>query len=244
MSNPIMKALPTIVCLLLLLSLTACHRGDKSQENGVESHSTLARGSFDTHSAKKEPCLVYYPGRTIRYSDKFRDKNDLHLAAAASIGLKHGPKDRADAKKMKKDLREIKTNKNYVVDELTHSVPYLVPKAAAELDTIGVGFADILKRNDLPHYRFRVTSVLRTQDDIRRLQRSGNVNSVSNSAHCYGTTFDIAYLHYDKVTDTLDSVPEDNLKLVLGQVLLNEQRKGRIYVKYEWKQCCFHITCR
>lgn len=37
---------------------------------------------------------------------------------------------------------------------------------------------------------------------------------------------------------------QDNLKLVLGQVLLNEQRAGRIYVKYEWQQACFHITCR
>jgi hypothetical protein len=30
----------------------------------------------------------------------------------------------------------------------------------------------------------------------------------------------------------------------LGQVLLNRQRRGRIYVKYEKKQSCFHITCR
>ena len=32
---------------------------------------------------------------------------------------------------------------------------------------------------------------------------------------------------------------EDNLKLVLGQVLLNHQRAGKIYVKYEWKQILF-----
>jgi hypothetical protein len=37
---------------------------------------------------------------------------------------------------------------------------------------------------------------------------------------------------------------QDNLKLVLGQVLLNEQRAGNIYVKYEKKQACFHITVR
>jgi hypothetical protein len=127
---------------------------------------------------------------------------------------------------------------------LTHSIPYLVPAAAAELERIGEGFADILQRNGLPHYRFYVTSVLRTQADVSFLQKSGNVNATSNSCHCYGTTFDLAYYRYDKVTRTNEYMHEDNLKLVLGQVLLNEQRAGRIYVKYEKKQACFHITVR
>jgi hypothetical protein len=39
-------------------------------------------------------------------------------------------------------------------------------------------------------------------------------------------------------------INEDNLKLVLGQVLLNHQRAGKIFVKYEAKQSCFHITVR
>lgn len=187
---------------------------------------------------------VTYPGRTIAYAEKFRDNQKKHIAAAEAIGLKSRACNRSEAEKLKKQLREIHSTDNYILDSLTHSIPYLVPKAAAELDSIGAGFAAILARNGLPHYRFRVTSVLRTDEDIKKLQRSGNVNSVSNSAHCYGTTFDIAYLHYDKVTRTRDYVPEDNLKLVLGQVLLNEQRAGHIYVKYEWRQGCFHITCR
>ena len=89
-----------------------------------------------------------------------------------------------------------------------------------------------------------MTSVLRTQEDIKYLQRSGNINSVTQSCHCYGTTFDLAYMRYDKVTRTREYMHEDNLKLVLGQVLLNHQRAGKIYVKYEWKQSCFHVTVR
>lgn len=221
--------------LAVALTLVGCHRSsdDEKGENNRKEQEQIV-----------EDNPVMYPGRSIRYSEKFRDNNNKHLTAAAAIGLKTRPQSREDAEKHKKQLREVKTTKNYIIDDLTHSVPYLVPKAAAELDSIGQGFADILARNGLPHYRFRVTSILRTDEDIRKLQRSGNVNSVSNSAHCYGTTFDIAYLHYDKVTRTRDYVPEDNLKLVLAQVLLNEQRAGHIYVKYEWKQSCFHITCR
>lgn len=191
-----------------------------------------------------EDSLVWYPGRTFDYKLKFNDLQLKQHATASRIGLPRPPKDRADAASMRKSLVEIKTNENYIVDSLTHSVPYLIPSAKRELDAIGAEWADILQRNGLPHYRFYVTSVLRTQEDVKYLQRSGNINSTTQSCHCYGTTFDLAYMRYDKVTHTHMYMHEDNLKLVLGQVLLNHQRAGKIYVKYEWKQSCFHITVR
>lgn len=191
-----------------------------------------------------EDSLVWYPGRTFSYKQKFNDLQSKQHEAACRIGLARPPKDRADAASMRSQLVEIKTNENYIVDSLTHSVPFLIPAAKRELNAIGAEWADILARNGLPHYRFYVTSVLRTQEDIKCLQKSGNINSVTQSCHCYGTTFDLAYMRYDKVTSTRAYMHEDNLKLVLGQVLLNHQRAGKIYVKYEWKQSCFHITVR
>lgn len=217
----------------LFVCLTACHGGGDSSAEHAGQRMRL-----------EETNRVSYPGRSIDYKRKFNDNQRKQEAAAQSVGLKSRPKDRETASKMLSELRLVKSCDNYVVDDLTHSVPYLVPGAKKELDAIGEGFAEILQRNNLPHYRFYVTSILRTQDDVRKLQKSGNVNSISNSCHCYGTTFDIAYSRFDKVTDSHDYVVEDNLKLVLGQVLLNEQRAGNIYVKYEWKQCCFHITSR
>lgn len=191
-----------------------------------------------------EDNLVAYPGRTFSYKKLFNDNQPRQLKAAQAIGLPTPPRDRTEAQRMRKQLQQVRTGENYIIDSLTHSVPYLVPAAARELDAIGAGFADILQRNGLPHYRFRVSSVLRTLEDVRLLQKSGNINSVTTSCHCYGTTFDITYTHFDKVTATRDYMTPDNLKLALGQVLLNEQRAGHIYVKYEWKQACFHITCR
>ena len=195
-------------------------------------------------NALVEDSLVWYPGRTFSYKAKFNDLQAKQHEVASRIGLPHPPKDREDAAKMRHQLVEIKTNDNYIVDSLTHSVPYLIPAAAHELEAIGAEWADILARNGLPHYRFYVTSVLRTEEDIRYLQKSGNINSVTQSCHCYGTTFDLAYMRYNKVSHTRTYMHEDNLKLVLGQVLLNHQRAGKIYVKYEWKQSCFHITVR
>jgi len=201
-----------------------------------------------THEQKQpeviEDNLVWYPGRTFNYKVRFNDQQSRQHAVASAIGLSRPPKNHDDAASMRKQLVEIKTNSNYIVDSLTHSVPYLIPVAKHELDSIGEEWADILRRNNLPHYRFYVTSVLRTEEDIRYLQRSGNINSVTQSCHCYGTTFDLAYMRYDKVTVTRDYMHEDNLKLVLGQVLLNHQRAGKIFVKYEAKQSCFHITVR
>ena len=191
-----------------------------------------------------EDNLVAYPGRTFNYRIKFNDMQMKQHAVASVIGLSRPPKDRNDAASMRKQLVEIKTNDNYIVDSLTHSVPFLIPSAKHELDSIGEEWADILRRNNLPHYRFYVTSVLRTQEDIKYLQKSGNINSVTQSCHCYGTTFDLAYMRYNKVTRTRDYMHEDNLKLVLGQVLLNHQRAGKIFVKYEAKQSCFHVTVR
>lgn len=223
----------TYLCLLMHLSLyslfliplVSCHH--QTQETVIT-----------------EDSLVWYPGRTFSYKTKFNDLQAKQHEAASRIGLARPPKDRKDAASMRKQLVEIKTNENYIVDSLTHSVPYLIPAAKRELDAIGAEWTDILSRNGLPHYRFYITSVLRTEEDIKYLQRSGNINSVTQSCHCYGTTFDLAYMRYDKVTHTHAYMHEDNLKLVLGQVLLNHQRAGKIYVKYEWKQSCFHITVR
>ena len=225
-----------IVRLVLLLAglifvFSAC--GINSSERQNSSSSPLI-----------EDTMVSYPGRTFSYKDKFRDTQAKQEQAAKAIGLATPPQNRQEAARMHSQLKLIKSNENYIVDSLTHSIPYLVPAAAAELERIGEGFADILQRNGLPHYQFYITSVLRTKDDIQQLQRSGNINATTNSCHNYGTTFDLAYFRFNKVARTREYMHQDNLKLVLGQVLLNEQRAGRIYVKYEWKQACFHITVR
>lgn len=189
--------------------------------------------------------LVSYPGRTFSYATKFASVNATHLRVAKKKGLQQIPHDREEAMKMKGQLKPISTNNKYIVDDLTHSIPYLRPYAVEELERIADDFADILSRNGLPHYRFIVTSVLRTEEDVRQLRKSGNVNSTTHSAHCYGTTFDITYVRFDHHDmRNPNYMIDDNLALVLAQALLNEQRADRVYVRYERKQHCFHITCR
>jgi hypothetical protein len=231
--------------ILVVVGLVWWLSGDEECQQCIKKNSCTPQPKVEEEVVEiVEDILVAYPGRSIDYDNKFCDKQDKQMEAAQRIGLATPPKDRAEAAKMTTKLTFIQDNDNYDVDSLTHSIPYLVPKAAAELERIGEGFADILQRNGLPHYRFYVTSVLRTQADVTSLQSSGNVNATANSCHSYGTTFDLAYMRFDKVSNCREYMHQDNLKLVLGQVLLNEQRAGNIYVKYEKKQACFHITVR
>ena len=79
-----------------------------------------------------EDTLVSYPGRTFSYKDKFRDTQAKQVEAAQAIGLQTPPQNRQEAARMRSQLSLIKSNDNYIVDSLTHSIPYLVPAAAKE----------------------------------------------------------------------------------------------------------------
>ena len=217
------------------------HRPEKPETAQVKERPVLTgKNGYNPH----EGILVSYPGKNINFAAKFNDRNANHLTAAEKVGLKAVPENREAVEAMRSKMVPIKNSKNYMVDPLSHSIPYLCPGAARELDAIGDAWADLLKRNDLPHYKFILTSLLRTKEDVNKLKRSGNVNASENSAHCYGTTFDITYSRFEKAEESDKYMHEGNLKLALAQILLNEQRAGHIYVKYENKQACFHITSR
>ena len=182
----------------------------------------------------------------VSYKRSFGDLNDTHLAVAKKIGI--SPLQNRDAAvKLGGKVREIKTGKLYVVDSLTHSIPFLVPKASALLDTLGANFLDSLESKGLNPNQIIVTSVLRTYDDVKRLGQR-NVNASKNSAHVYGTTFDVSYKRFFKVEDPdgrpMQDVSADTLKLVLAEVLRDLRKKEVCYIKYELKQGCFHITAR
>lgn len=182
----------------------------------------------------------------VSYKRSFGDLNDTHMAVAKKIGIKP-LKDRDAAVKLGDRVQEIKSGKFYQIDSLTHSIPFLVPKASALLDSIGSNFLDSLENKGLNPNQVIVTSVLRTQDDVKKL-RQVNGNASANSVHMFGTTFDISYKRFFKVEDPdgrpMQDVRADTLKLVLSEVLRDLKKKDMCYIKYELKQGCFHITAR
>lgn len=212
----------------------------------------LAAGlaSAFTGCKKKDMSMKMNEPRNIRgvanFSRTFGDLNQKQLNVAQAIGIEPIAS-REEAEGMTDRLTYIESNERYAVDSLTHSIPYLIPGAAALLDTIGQNFLDSLASKGLNPNRIIVTSVLRTEKDVKRLRRR-NINASSNSTHAYGTTFDVSWKRFQKVEDEdgrpMQDVGADTLKLVLAEVLRDLKQADRCYVKYEIKQACFHITSR
>lgn len=206
--------------------------------------------SFLAGCKEKDMSLKLNEPRNIRgvisYRRSFGDLNDVQLKAARTWGITPLAT-REEAEEMDEELILIADNELYAVDSLTHSVPYLVPRAGALLDTIGANFLDSLTAKGLNPNKIIVTSVLRTEDDVKRLRRR-NGNASKNSCHSYGTTFDVSWKRFEKVEDEngrpLQDVSADTLKLVLAEVLRDVRKADKCYVKYELKQGCFHITTR
>lgn len=176
------------------------------------------------------------------YPQIFNDLNDTQLVAAHINGT---PRTLTieELESGLYGLHRIETNKLYKVDPLYHSAPYLVPKAKDFLDELGEAFQDSLyNRGYDRRHRFIVTSVYRTENHIKRLRRSGNVNASTNSCHQYGTTIDITYVRFDKPEEYRANDPK--LTQLLMQTVYDMHRNGRCYVKYERKQSCLHITIR
>ena len=169
----------------------------------------------------------------------FNDSNYRQYAYAEKLGIQPLNTLR-DAYNTTKPLVKIKTNENYFLQELTHSMPYLVPQAAWLLDDIGMAFIDSLKNRGGEGYQIVVTSALRSPLQVKQLQKV-NVNATDSSTHKFGTTFDIAYNAF-YATEGANSVSSNDMKQTLAEVLYDMRKQGRCLVKYEKKTPCFHIT--
>lgn len=171
----------------------------------------------------------------------FNDSNKFHIAVAEANGIAPLYTLREVWQEAPR-LERLQTCEAYYLDDLTHSLPYLVPKAHDLLKDIGLAFRDSLRARGGGYYRIKVTSVLRTPALVKRLRRR-NRNAVDTSAHLFGTTFDISYLKFICDSTQVPRTQED-MKNLLGEVIQDFRLQGRCYVKYERKQSCYHITAR
>lgn len=171
----------------------------------------------------------------------FRDSNYRHLESARVFGTRI-LSDVGVAWCIDYPLVKVRSCREYYVDELTHSFPYLVPEAAELLGEIGRRFNDTLAARGGGNYRIKVTSVLRTPATVSRLRRI-NRNATDSSAHQFATTFDISYSRF--ICDSLGvNRSFEDLKNLLGEILYDLREDERCFVVFERKQSCFHVTVR
>lgn len=239
---------------------SACGAVDTDPEADVPSATQI----FEEESASKaleilrsqhqptswESALDSMPNNTERlevnpvgnYAVVFNDSNYVHYAEAEPLGIKPICSD-ADLVLIDKPLVHVRSNQNFYITELTHSVPYLIPQAYDLLNEIGRRFNSTLRERGGGDYRLRVTSILRTAANVRSLRRVNKV-AVDSSVHRFGTTFDISYTRFVMNHFQPPYRSAEDLKGLLAEVLLQLRSEGRCFVKYEKCTGCFHITAR
>lgn len=175
------------------------------------------------------------------YHDLFQDYNEVQIPYATRNGIEP-IKNYHDAYRLRQPIVKIATCEAYYLDTLTHSMPYLVPKAAVLLEEIGCAFSDSVKAHGGSAYRIVVTSCTRSDYTVQKLLKV-NRNASSRSCHMFGTTFDLSWTHYEPFNNDY-LINREDLKNILGHVLLDFQQKKRCTVLHEQGQCCFHITVK
>ena len=234
-------------------SLGVIDFNNPEEVNRILAHSKKVDAIYQQPRAKIK--LVDFRGRPVKnkikgtpsYVRLFNDLNDVQIATASQVGINRIA-DREAAAQSKDSLVYVGDNPYYDVKKLTHSIPYLVPRAAVCLEEIARAFMDSCVTKGLPMHKVVLTSVLRTEKDVKRLRRV-NANASQNSCHQHGTTFDISYNHFVMVQDPnaapKPAIPANRLKQILAEVLRDQRDMGTCFVKYEYRRsACFHITAR
>lgn len=222
--------------------------------NAAQMHIALLVDSAD-HKLRKIPGLTSEERRRLR-----RDVNAVQIQRARMLGVHAASFESAVNSGRLVRLEE--TNQYWVLRELKFSEPYVTPSTEAMLIELGKRFQAQLDSLGLPRYRLDVTSVLRTPEKQAALRRANRNASRIESAHEFGTTLDVAYRKYappaeypDVSFDPMarqvaDSLLAENarvrgteLQAILGRVLLDMQREGKVMVIMERSQPVYHMTC-
>jgi uncharacterized protein YcbK (DUF882 family) len=189
---------------------------------------------------------VKYANVSINPSKRLNDSNEVQMVHALKNGLKNPFTSKAefnakfDSLKRHSILFEVTDSKFYQLKELKYSLPFLIPEAIDMLDEIGYRFQEKLKEKKQNYYRFRITSLLRTEEDQNKLHHH-NGNAAEHSTHLYGTTVDISYKNFYNIkNDTVESSFE--AVQALTKVLIDMRQECRLLAVRERHQSCFHIT--
>lgn len=245
---------PLYILIILLLTTLGCSSGadgDPRQHDGTPRHViTLSDIELDIDSQQgfdsplseyPEPTIALRTNRIGNLDKLFNDSNYVHWNDAEKFGIEPLTDTRSHWKPGRA-LEKVVPCRDFYVEPLNYSRPYLVPRAAAMLHEIGRRFNDSLQARGGGDYRIKVTSVLRTPDNVVRLKRR-NKNAIDSSVHQMATTFDISYSNF-ACFGTSKPRSMGDLKVLLAEVLMAMRDEGKIWVKYEKKQPCFHISAR
>jgi hypothetical protein len=198
---------------------------------------------------------------------RFLNRDQLARARALGVG-RQLPPERLTALEREERLVRLNDSEHWVIRDLDYSQPLAVPGVQALLTELGTRFQARLTELGAPAYRLEVTSVLRTAADQEALRRVNPNAARGESTHEYGTTVDVLYSAFTAPVEPIVQIdaPEApwlephlrryaavaaervagrralEIKAILGQVLLELQREGKVMVTIEQLQPVYHLT--
>lgn len=227
-------------------------------------------GRIDAAAASVDSVFQPLPLLRPAEEESLREySNAAQVARGRALGVERGlAAERLRALEEEGALVRLTDSDHWVVRDLDHSQPLVVPGARDLLTEIGERFQGRLAQLGAPPFRMEVSSVLRTAEDQASLRRVNPNAALGESAHEYGTTFDLLYSAFAAPAEPIVAIEASEaawaaeplrryaevaaervaarrameLKAVLGQVLREMQREGRVMVTLERQQPVFHMT--
>lgn len=189
----------------------------------------------------KVKCIDYKQGV---YSKKLNNKIPEYLAKSSMSGIiKCKDEKEIHKREAQGKLVEIKNGNGFVVEEMLHSYPYLTKDGKDLVTEIGKRFREKISGTRLRGSRFRITSMTRTTDKLKRL-RAVNSNTSPNSPHLYGNALDISYFRFSTRKLFLTYCDKKFLKEALAEVIWQLREEKKCWATYEIQQSCFHVVSR
>ena len=178
------------------------------------------------------------------YAESLSDRLPSYLEHSFKAGIRFIPNRIKEVVPLVKSgkLIWVGTTVYYDLDTMYYSYPYLTPRTVAFLSELGERFHAKLENTGLECSRFTLTSLLRTTSSVKRL-RKNNRNSVRNSAHLHGTTFDVSYRTFS-FKRPLTKSEVDFLQFVLAKAIWEMRNQGKCWATYETWQTCFHVVVK
>jgi hypothetical protein len=189
-----------------------------------------------------------FPGKNINYQQVYSKKlNDRIVdysvrARLAGVG-KSSDADDIRQRVSAGQLKRVRSNRYYLIENLRYSYPYLTRNSKSLLEEIGKKFREKTDKEGFKGSRIIVTSMTRTSENSRHLGRS-NINASDNSPHLNGNAFDISYARFSYSRLFTSESDKWYMKEALAEVIYQLKEENRCWATYERKQGCFHVVSR
>ncbi len=167
-----------------------------------------------------------------------------YIGKSSVSGISRCSDKRELLKKAKRnEVFKVRDGRGYVIEDLSYSYPYLTKEGKALVKEIGKRFRKKISGTRLRGSDFKITSMTRTTEIIKKL-RSSNSNASENSPHYHGNAFDISYVRFSARKWFVTDCDKYFLKEALAEVIWRLHEAKICWATYEINQGCFHVVAR